>query len=67
MNTEENISIGDTVFLLDHPDKNDPNYVAVVREVYSDGDILVTNTNMPFMGTYNRMNGLIRKNRYKKI
>jgi len=62
----EFINVGDTVYLLDHPDNNDPNHLAVVRKIYRNNNILVSNTNMPFMGTYSLSNGLIKKGKYKK-
>lgn len=63
---ENMISVGDTVILADHPDKNDPNHLANVRKVYDNGDVVVSNLNMPFMGTYSLNNGLIKKGKYKK-
>ena len=60
------VTVGDTVYLLDHPDNNDPNHLAVVRKIYKNNNILVSNTNMPFMGTYSLSNGLIKKGKYKK-
>ena len=58
------VKIGDTVQLVDHPDKNDPDHLAVVRKVFENGDIIATNVNMPFIGTYSWKNGLFKNNKY---
>lgn len=58
------IKIGDTVQLLDHPLQDDPNHLAVVRKIFENEDIMVTNVNMPFIGTYSWKNGLIKNGKY---
>lgn len=46
-----NIKRNDTVILKDHPDPLDVNHRAVVRDV-TEKTVLISNSNMPFMGTY---------------
>jgi hypothetical protein len=61
------LKVNGLVELLDHPRKNDPNHVAMIIKIFPNKDIIVSNMNMPFMGTYSGFNGLIKKGRYKTI